>query len=236
MAEAKVLHVGELRLCERLAAGEGEFVIWDVGLGAAANVLAVLRETRSLARPLRIVSFDHSLAPLAFAFEHRHALGYFNGYETVIQSLTEERSCEFIDGGRSVRWRVCAGDFPALLRGRLSAVDHADWPAPDAILFDPCSPARNAEMWTAPLFADLFQRLDPARPCSLATFSRSTMVRVALLLAGFLVGSGKGVGPKEETTVAANDASLITRPLDRRWLERALKSGSAEPLWEPVYR
>jgi queuine tRNA-ribosyltransferase len=62
------------------------------------------------------------------------------------------------------------------------------------------------------------------------------MIRVALLLAGFHVGRGHAAGRKEETTVAANAPTLIEAPLDRRWLERARRSSSAEPLEEPVYR
>jgi hypothetical protein len=29
---------------------------------------------------------------------------------------------------------------------------------------------------------------------------------------------------------------LIEQPLDRRWLQRARRSNSAEPMWEPAYR
>ena len=68
------------------------------------------------------------------------------------------------------------------------------------------------------------------------TYSRSTMLRVTLLLAGFFVGVGHGTGEKEETTIAANTIELLAEPLDRRWLERARRSTSAEPMWEPVYR
>jgi len=56
------------------------------------------------------------------------------------------------------------------------------------------------------------------------------------LLAGFFVGVGHATGEKEETTIAANDLSLITDPLDRRWLDRARRSHSAEPMAKPVYR
>ena len=62
------------------------------------------------------------------------------------------------------------------------------------------------------------------------------MLRVAWLLAGFHVGVGQASGYKEETTLAANTKDLITDPLDQRWLERARRSQSAEPLWEPAYR
>jgi len=91
-------------------------------------------------------------------------------------------------------------------------------------------------MWTLPLFSDLFRLLAPDRPCSLPTYSRSTLLRVTLLLAGFYVGVGHSTGEKEETTLAANTPDLIAEPLDRRWLQRAHRSTSAEPLAEPVYR
>src|SRR5207245_3921684 len=107
---------------------------------------------------------------------------------------------------------------------------------PHAIMFDAFSPAKNPTMWTQPLFANLFKLLDPNRPCALPTYSRSTMLRVTLLLAGFFVGVGHATGEKEETTIAANTLELIDEPLDRRWLKRVRRSSSAEPLSEPVYR
>ena len=103
-------------------------------------------------------------------------------------------------------------------------------------MFDPHSPKKNPAMWTVPMFTSLFQQLDPERPCALATFTRSTMARSALLLAGFFVGVGHPSGLKEETTVAANRTDLLDEPLDRRWLERAKRSDSAEPLRSPAYR
>ena len=85
------------------------------------------------------------------------------------------------------------------------------------------------------MFTHLFQRLDPQRPCALPTYSRSTIMRVTLLLAGFFVGVGHATGEKEETTIAANTLDLLTEPLDRRWLDRARRSHSAEPLVDSVY-
>jgi hypothetical protein len=90
-------------------------------------------------------------------------------------------------------------------------------------------------MWTRPVFENLFRALDPARPCALTTYSRSTLLRTTLLLAGFFVGVGHATGAKEETTIAANTPDLIAEPLNARWLERARRSDSAEPLREPVY-
>ena len=85
------------------------------------------------------------------------------------------------------------------------------------------------------MFENLFRALAPARPCALTTYSRSTLIRATLLLAGFFVGVGHATGMKEETTIAANTLDLIAEPLNSRWLERAARSDSAAPLREPVY-
>jgi tRNA U34 5-methylaminomethyl-2-thiouridine-forming methyltransferase MnmC len=237
VAEAQALYVNQLRLRERLQNHAGEFVIWDVGLGAAANALTVLRATRDLACRIRLVSFDHTLAPLEFALRHAADLGYFGGYENRLQEFIRAHRANFQDGAQAVDWEFHLGDFPAWLTSSKLKTNNSKLavPPPHAILFDAYSPARNPAMWTLPLFTDLFQRLDPQRPCALPTYSRSTILRVTLLLAGFFVGVGHATGEKEETTIAANDLGLIAGPLNARWLERALRSDSAEPLRKPVY-
>ena len=236
VAEAQALYVNQLRLRERLQNHVGEFVIWDVGLGAAANSLTVLRATRDLTCQIRLVSFDHTLEPLKFALQHAADLGYFGGYEKHLQEFIREQRVTFHDGGQAVNWEFHLGDFPALLQKAGSRKQKVEMPAPDAILFDAYSPARNPAMWTLPLFTNLFQQLDPQRPCAMPTYSRSTILRVTLLLAGFFVGVGHATGEKEETTIAANDLRLIAEPLDARWLARARRSHSAEPMTEPIYR
>jgi hypothetical protein len=91
-------------------------------------------------------------------------------------------------------------------------------------------------MWTMAVFGDLYARLARDRACTLATYSRSTMLRVTLLLVGFCVGVGHATGEKEETTMAANRLELIDEPLPRSWLGRVRRSTSAEPLTGPGYR
>jgi tRNA U34 5-methylaminomethyl-2-thiouridine-forming methyltransferase MnmC len=232
VAEAEALYVRQLGLTNRLQRHAGEFVIWDVGLGAAANALTVLRETREIGASVRLVSFDNTIEPLKFALEHRDSLGYLADYEGQIESLLREKQVAFVNGKQSVNWEIHLAEFQTLV-----ARPEADsLPKPDAIMFDAFSPAKNPEMWTQPLFANVFRLLDPKRPCALPTYSRSTMLRVTLLLAGFFVGVGHATGEKEETTIAANTLDLISEPLDLKWLQRAHRSGSAEPMWEPVYR
>ncbi|MGA2854283.1 MAG: MnmC family methyltransferase [Verrucomicrobiota bacterium] len=242
-AEAELLYVRQLKICDRLKNHSGEFVIWDAGLGAAANAIAALRATREIPGRLRLVSFDNTSEPLEFALQNSAALGYLAGYENQIAALLRERRVEFENGKLSVIWEFHPGDFPALLKSWSSrfSVPRPDklklelQPAPHAIFYDAFSPAKNPAMWTLPLFADLFQLLDSRRPCALTTYSRSTLIRATLLLAGFFVGVGHATGLKEETTIAANSLDLIAEPLNARWLERALRSDSAEPLREPVY-
>jgi hypothetical protein len=124
VAEAEALYVNQLQLRERLQNHSGEFVIWDVGLGAAANALTVLRATRELACPIRLVSFDHTIEPLKFALQNAAALGYFGGYETQTQSILDQHAVQFTDGAHEVNWQLHLADFPKLL-ARLAVADHS---------------------------------------------------------------------------------------------------------------
>jgi hypothetical protein len=230
VAEARALYIHQLKLRQRLQAHPGEFVIWDVGLGAAGNVMAVFAATADLPCPLRVLSFDRTTAALDFALENAAQLGYVEPYRAPARDCLANGRTDFLNGSQPVRWELHLGDFPDLLRSALQL------PAPHAILFDAFSPAKNPALWSAPFFDNLFRRLDPARPCAMPTYSRSTMLRVTLLLAGFFVGIGHATGEKEETTLAANTLSLLDQPLPRAWLQRARRSRSAEPMREPVYR
>lgn len=228
-AEAESLYVRQLQICERLQTAPGDFVIWDIGLGGAANAIAALKALREIPGKLRLISFDNTAEPLEFALNNSTALNYPVGYENELAELLRVRRLEFQNGRCSVTWEFYLGDFPTWLASK------SEIPAPHAIFFDAFSPAKNPVMWTLPVFENLFRKLDPKKPCALTTYSRSTMVRTTLLLAGFFVGAGHATGMKEETTIAANDLSLLAEPLNARWLERAMRSDSAEPLLEGKY-
>ncbi|MBI1176705.1 hypothetical protein GC207_04615 [bacterium] len=231
-AEAKALYVRQLKLCDRMRQEAAEFVIWDVGLGGGANALTVINQTAGAGRRVRMVSFDRTLEPLRFARQHADTLGYFGDLTCHVDQLLKSSVVNFQHGARAVHWEVKLGDFPTLMADE----SITDLPAPHAILFDAYSPARNAAMWTLPLFGALQRRLSENRPCVMPTYSRSTMLRTTLLLAGFFVGVGHATGEKEETTIASNDRSMIDEPLGMDWLKRARASTSAEPLVEPTYR
>lgn len=232
-AEADALYVKQLALVDRLARAEGEFVVWDVGLGAAGNPLCLISAAAHLPKQLKIVSFDHTREALRFALRHPAELGYFDRYVPSLEMLCSGDRTSFVClGGLSVDWELHVADFPSFLRS--SAMQSL--PKPHAIFFDAFSPQKNAAMWNLPLFRDLYRLLDPGRPCAMPTYSRSTLLRVTLLLAGFFVGVGHATGEKEETTIAANSAGLIGQPLDAKWLARARRSRSAEPLLSAEYR
>lgn len=241
VAEAKALYVDQMKIAERASSQKGEFVIWDVGLGAAANVLTVLQAMSNRSNPLRVISFDQTLEPFSFALAHADRLGYIHSARETVHRLLREGRSGLEELHLEGIWEIRQGDFPALLalerkrKERLES-EKASWPSPHAILFDAYSPARNPDMWTFSLFDNLHAVMSPERPCALATYSRSTLLRVTLLLAGFFVGAGHSTGEKEETTLAANHPALVPELLTRKWLQRVRRSTSAEPLWEPAYR
>ena len=115
VAEAEALYVRQLRLLERLQRHTGEFVIWDVGLGAAANALTVLLATRGMPCAIHLVSFDETLDPLKFALQHTDMLPYLIGYESQLHHFIREGHTSFTEGSQTVKWELHLADFPALL-------------------------------------------------------------------------------------------------------------------------
>ena len=88
MEEARQLYIEQSNLAERLRLSADEdpesaepLVIWDVGLGAAANAMAAINCYEEQAatgpvRPLRIISFENDLDSLRLAFRHNRDFPY----------------------------------------------------------------------------------------------------------------------------------------------------------------
>ena len=132
MAEARALHVRGQRLAERAAETDGDFIVWDVGLGAAANAVAVLEACAD--RRMEIHSFDCTSAPLAFALRHAEELEYLVPFRAAIEALLAHGRTRV--GG--VEWHFHRGDFSATLH-------RADIPAPHAVLYDPQGDVASGE-------------------------------------------------------------------------------------------
>ena len=142
-AEAELLYVRQLKICERLQSCASEFVIWDVGLGGAANALAALRATREISGEIRLISFDNTAEPLEFALNNAAALGYVAGYEEQLATMLRERRVEFQNGKLKVNWEFHLGDFPALLSNLKLKTQNSKPAPPHAIFYDAFSPAKN---------------------------------------------------------------------------------------------
>lgn len=239
--EATLLHVEQQRLIERSKRAQ-RFVIWDVGLGAAANALSAMdalkrgfstnRQARSAsssetptAPRVEIHSFDRTTASLEFALTNAAELRYLEGYESKVQTLLQYG---YVEISENLIWQLHLGDFSTLVKDK-------KFGAPSAILYDPYSPKSNPEMWTLEHFSNLFRALDPHIGCLLTNYTRSTSMRVALLLAGFYVGVGVVSGEKAETTIASNQLSELQSPLTRDWLKRVQSSTNAAPLRANAY-
>lgn len=223
-AEANSLYIEQSGLKERLMAGQSEeLVVFDVGLGAAANALAVLHCAHSLpatSRPLRMVSFERDLELLRFALAHADQFEHFQGYEKILTQMLETHQWS----DEKVNWELREGDF-------LELIDQEPW-QPHLILFDPYSPKVNTDMWTTACFRKLYQKSRKGEDQGgtvLFTYSRATPIRAAILTAGFYVGSGSTTGLKDETTQAATRLQDLKSPLTEKWLGRWQRSGSPYP-------
>lgn len=224
LAEANRLHVAQHRFAERTK-DIPTFILWDVGLGAAANVVAAMEAFKALPVAVEIHSFDRSLGALRFALDHVEALDYLAPYKEAAQQLLRQG---FLQLTPRLRWYLHHGDFRELMLRR-------DLPAPHSIFYDPYSPRGNVDMWDLQHFQELRKRLDDERPCLLTNYTRSTYVRVTWLMAGFSVGIGTSIGDKEETSLASNTLALLAKPLLPSWLARVRISHSAAPLRGPHY-
>ncbi|MFN7729949.1 MAG: MnmC family methyltransferase [Bdellovibrio sp.] len=216
--EANALYIDQSRLRERLTDKSAEeFVIFDIGLGAAANAIAALSCLRLLGterRPVRMISFERDLDLLRFALDHAREFTHFHGFEKALKTLLETGHWQepgFI-------WDLREGDFLTLIESEAHR--------PHLVFFDPYSPKVNQEMWTTHCFAKLFGKArNPEQGgTDLYTYSQATRIRVALLIAGFHVGYGQATGLKNQTTQAASDMALLKTPLDRAWFERWRRS------------
>ena len=219
LAEANILYVQQQKLIERSSV-PGKFVIWDVGFGAAANAIAAIEALQNPVADVEIHSFEKSLDPIRFALTHADELGYIKPHAESIEALLKNHRIEL---NPRLHWHLQLGDFREQMLKK-------EIPPPNAIFYDPYSLSINIEMWTLEFFEKLRKCMDDQTPCLMTNYTRSTVMRVTWLLAGFYVGVGSTIGEKEETTVASNQLELLDTPLDKRWIERVKHSQSANPI------
>ena len=203
---------------------DNELVVWDVGLGAAANAMAAIACYEAQAasgpvRPMRIISFENDLDSLLLALRHSDKFPYLHhaGPASIVKDgHWQSRQHE------GLSWTLVRGDF-------LATMDAAP-AAPDVIFFDMFSSKTDADQWTLDTFRRIFAACR-GRAAELFTYSCSTAKRAAMLAAGFYVAHGRSAGAKSETTIALTPAAMPTRHalLAAEWLEKWGRSGAQFP-------
>jgi queuine tRNA-ribosyltransferase len=223
MEEARQLYVEQARLTERLRERSAEpLILWDVGLGAAANALAAIEcyEGAKAERPLHVISFENDLDPFRLAAAHIESFPYLRS--ELVNTIIGHGEWRADD--EKLIWKLRSGDF-------LATMNNA--PAPDIIFYDMFSPKVSPELWTTGVFRNLFD-ICHDRPTELFTYTCSTANRAALLAAGFFVARGRNAGEKIETTIAFTPMA-VRHPVARRdllsldWLARWERSAAKFP-------
>lgn len=213
--EARNLYVLPARLDERLKELD-EVVIWDVGLGAAHNSMAVIHEfmDKDFKGKIRIVSFENDTDPLKLALRNAAAFPHLH-HAAPVELLKLNK---WTSPKGHIEWELIQGDF---------ADKFQEAQKPHVIFYDPFSMQTNLELWCEDIFAKLFEHCR-GNEVQLLNYSASTAVRATLLAVGFNVGYGPATGPKSTTTVAYNAPALAVKQganlLGEEWLTRWEKS------------
>jgi queuine tRNA-ribosyltransferase len=223
--EARSLYVQQSNLAVRAQErGTAPLVLWDVGLGAAANAMAAIMAVEGGAaaaagRGLKIVSFESDLDSLELALDHPR---WFRHLRHPGPPMLLRRHA-WSNPSAAIEWQLLHGDF---------GVRKFDAPPPDVIFFDPFSFKTDGALWTQSAFAELL-RLCAGRAAELFTYSYSTSVRAAMLAAGFYVAKGRGTGPKPETTIGLSPAAAAQAHghvlLGAQWLAKWQRSDAQAP-------
>lgn len=231
MVEAVRVYVQQADLAARLRrpAKEGPLVLWDVGLGAAANAMAAihcyegLAETGSPPRPLQIISFENDIDSLRLACTHPERFAYLRH---PAPTALLENGCWNSEQHAGLGWELVPGDFAETMTA-------APGP-PEVIFYDMFSPKTCGIAWTSTTFRRLFKCCAETRTV-LCTYTLSTASRAAMLAAGFWVVRGRTAGAKEETTIALSPAEARELPagavqfLGAEWLRKWERSKAKFP-------
>jgi queuine tRNA-ribosyltransferase len=224
MEEAQRVYVEQAELAARLRSPGETLVLWDVGLGAAANAIAAIRcyeEQAALGpvRPMRIVSFENDIDSLRLALAHDEKFPYLQhpGPAAILQHGRWE-----LEGQPGLRWELMRGDF-------VETMMRAPGP-PQVIFYDMFSPKTCGEAWRFETFRRLFAAC-AGYPAVLCTYTLSTASRAAMLAAGFWVACGRAAGAKAETTIALTPSAVLEDRalLGAEWLAKWERSKAKFP-------
>ena len=219
--EAETLYIDQSQLRSLLLeGGDEELVIWDVGLGAGHNAMAVIRcleqcrQEKDEIRPLRIISFENDLDSIRLAMKNKGQFKHLRHgapHKVISEGQWQDDTCT---------WQLIQGDFFETMEQAAPA---------DIIYFDPFSSKIDTGLWSIEMFSKINEH-HSQKKVNLFTYSASTAIRAKLLHSGFYVGKGLGSGPKSDTTIASNMSLEAEKSLGLSWLERWQRSHRPEEL------
>ena len=222
LVEAKALYVDQTDIFSMLREiSDDNLIIWDVGLGAGTNAMAAVFECErifsqhQIDKGVSIISFERDLDSLHLAAENP-AL-FLHTRHSAPSSILKNGSWKSEE--YNIQWNLMEGDFADL-------IEKAE--KPHAIFYDPFSINTDGPLWSYSIFKRISDHCR-GRDAKLFTYSGSTMVRGALIAAGFYTGIGAGTGPKADTTAAFTTMDIKNRDIEllgSEWLERFKRSSS----------
>lgn len=180
--EALALYAGPTDL-------SGRCRVLDVGMGIAANSLALIERWQELGarHPLEILSLENQPEGLRCALAQAGSFAWIDRNRELLETLLRERSVT--RGGLS--WSLWEGDLREFAQAGFGA---------DVIYFDMYAPSVCPELWSPAVFSELRRAGAPEH--RLLTYSSARRVREALREAGYAVEPGPSTPLKRDTTVA----------------------------------
>jgi tRNA U34 5-methylaminomethyl-2-thiouridine-forming methyltransferase MnmC len=179
LAETRYVFITGNQIVER---ARGGFHIAELGFGTGLNLLATAQALAGHAAPLRYTSFEAFPMPAA---DMARALAAFPELDaSALLAAWAAGQTRFDLGPLQVQ--VILGDA----RTTLPAWDGRA----DAWYLDGFSPAKNPELWSPEIMADVARHTAPQG--TFATYTAAGHVRRALGAAGFTVTRAKGYGHK----------------------------------------
>ncbi|WP_288929879.1 tRNA (5-methylaminomethyl-2-thiouridine)(34)-methyltransferase MnmD [uncultured Maritimibacter sp.] len=187
LAETRHVFLDGNELPDRCVPG---FHVAELGFGTGLNMLAMVLALRETNIPIRFTSFE--AFPMS-GEDIAHALEAFPEARSVADPFLDvwDQGVRFFTVG-PVTVEVIEGDARETL---------AKWPGEaDAWFLDGFSPAKNPELWSPEMMAEVWRHT--ASDGTAATYTAAGFVRRGLADAGFAVERRPGYGHKRHMTVA----------------------------------
>jgi tRNA U34 5-methylaminomethyl-2-thiouridine-forming methyltransferase MnmC len=186
LAETEHVFLAGNGLPERFKDG---FHIAELGFGTGLNMLAALRSFREASTPGRLFFTSFEAFPMS-PEDMSKALSVFDGLETEIVS-EQWTGGSVVLTAPDLHAEIIIGDARETLQ---SWEGHAD-----AWFLDGFSPAKNPELWSPEILANVGTHTKPGG--TFATYTAAGHVRRSLTEAGFAVERVKGFGHKRHMSI-----------------------------------